>query len=55
VMSILVILCFAFAALLGAIGASNRPAPPPFNFLAAAVAFLALGLLLQVFVAGPVR
>lgn len=46
-MSIFVIICFALAAALAAIAAFNRPAPPPFNFLAAAVALLALGFLLQ--------
>jgi len=46
-MSVFVLICFGVAAILGALGAVNRPAPAPFGFVAAAVAFVALGLLLQ--------
>ena len=46
-MSIFVVICFAVSAILAAIAAFNRPSPPPFNFLALAVAVLALGFLLQ--------
>lgn len=46
-MSVFVILCFGAAVLLGAIAVRNPPAPPAYNFLAGAVAFVALGLLLQ--------
>jgi hypothetical protein len=47
-MSIFVVLCFGAAVLLAAIAAAyHPPAPPRYNLLAGAVAFLALGFLLQ--------
>lgn len=47
-MEILVLLCFAVATIVAAGAAFWRPAqPPPFNLLAVAIFFVALGLTLQ--------
>jgi hypothetical protein len=47
-MSIFVVICYAVAAILGFLAAFyNPPSPPPANLVSLAVAFIALGLLLQ--------
>lgn len=47
-MGILIIVCFAFAALLAAIAAAyHPPAPPRYNLLAGAVFFLALAFTIE--------
>jgi len=46
--NVLVVICFAVGAILATLAAFyNPPNPPPANLLSLAVAFVALGLLLQ--------